>query len=463
MAANNTLLQNLKNSLPLATAESGQNLYNRLAESGIIKNPALVSKLKENGVISPDVVSPNEIVDSSIVEPQLSQEVLPVEPINQEELALQASPMVQAPTPRVNVSTPSLDNFQKKINQAEFEGNQLAAQQATFAEAYDKKNNENALKQQLELDAITQRVDNGLNKAQEKLDQIANNEIDPDRVFKDMSVGKKIGLAILTGISGDKGTAVLDRMIKQDIAAQENLKNSQLDSAKASSSMYKDLMDIYKSKSATNIALQGMQYQAAQMKINALAAQTNNVEFKAKLANMSAEIDMKKQELAVKMQEELNKQEQMKQVNVDPVYSKIQSLPISEAQKNQLYEAKEVQDATNAAFKTIDSIFDEAKEIDIISGNIPFSDAKASVEANNANIESAIRATMKGQGTIQEAEIDRLVKPLLPLPKDSKSVIEIKKQKLKQLLNTKNAGQIGRLKNFGLVKQDFNPKTAVKN
>ena len=128
--------------------------------------------------------------------------------------------------------------------------------------------------------------------------------------------------------------------------------------------------------------------------------------------------------------------------------SQILRLP-KEVQK-QLFEAKEVYENTEAAMKTIDTIFKEAEDIGVIRGNIPFSDAKAKVAANNASIESAIRSTMKGQGTIQESEIERLVKPLLPLPSDPVSVIKIKQQKLKDLLQTKNAGAIAPLNSFGL-------------
>ena len=425
-----------------------------------------LQKLARNGAVNQDTINlwtKSGLIDDDGAAPIIAQDV-PIDPIvvPQEQLQINAppQPIVQ---PIVQQTTPSMNQFQNEIKQAAFAGEKAAQEQVAFANNYEKVQQDNVNKQQEKIDVISEKVEAGLNEAQAKLDKIANSEIDPNRVFSNNSIGKNIGLAILTGISGDRGLNVLDRMIKQDIAAQMDLKNSKIDAAKASTTMYKELFDMYKDKTSANIALQGMMYQSAQVKLKALDSRTSSAEMKGKFAALNAEIEGKKQDLGIKLQEQLSKNASTQNLNIDPIYVKIQNLPIAEGQRSQLFEAKEVQDATIAAFTLIDTIFDEAKGIGLVSGNVPYSDAAARVGANNANIESAIRATMKGQGTIQEAEIERLVNPLLPLPSDSESRIEIKKMKLKQLLTTKNAGQIGRLKNFGLIPKDFTPKNITPN
>jgi len=377
---------------------------------------------------------------------------------------LQVTPQ-QTPTQSIQPSGPNLDAYNKTIKAlgtAAEVGKLAAAQEIAAVDAYDSKLKEFEIKQQEARDARQKEVDGKILLAQKQVEEIASGDIDPNRVFSNMSTAQKFGNIILTAIAGNKGIEALDRMVRMDVAAQENNKNSKLSAAKDKVSIYQDFRNKLKDDFLAAEATKASMYQVAQMKLQAIQGQTRNAQVAANIQNQMAELELKKQETVAKFQEHANKLAAQESLQaVDPVTAKINMLPDS-AQKP-LLEAKEVYDATQAAFKTIDSIFSEAEGIGGIEGNIPFSDKKAQVEANNANIESAIRATMKGQGTIQEAEIERLVKPLLPLPSDSVSRIRIKQQKLKQLLSTKNAGQIGRLQNMGLLPREFSPTSAKKN
>lgn len=361
-----------------------------------------------------------------------------------------------APAPQVSapvVTQPNVSAFDKASNailNAAALGDQKAAEIEAYTKSFEQKKAEEVKKSQDEFDFRQQEVEKKMLDLDSKLDEIAKQQIDPNRIFSNMSFGQKLGTFVLTSLGGKGGIQKLDDMIKRDISAQENLKSGAMDIMKQKSSLYKDLMETYKDKISVRNSLGAAMMQAAQQKVEGLAAITKNAQVKASLIEKAAELDIKKQEYRdqfAKRQQLLAAEQQLE--IADPITAKITRLP--PAAQKPLLEAKEVYDATKAAFSTIDSIFKEAKGIGAIEGNIPFSDAKARVQANNANIESAIRATMKGQGTIQESEIERLVKPLLPLPSDTSSVIDIKRQKLKQLLETKNAGQIGRLSNMGLL------------
>ena len=358
-----------------------------------------------------------------------------------------AAPSIQA-MPQANTTT--YDNAVGGILNAAALGDKKAAELESYTKAFESKRLADTKKTEEDFNAQQKIVEDKLTALDTKLDDISKSKIDPNRIFSNMSFGQKLGTAILATLGGKGGIEKLDSMIKRDIAAQEGDIKNTTDILKQKSGLYKDFMDVYKDKISVKNSLAASMYQAAQLKAEGLAAVTKNAQVKASLLEKAAELEGKKEEYkgeVAKRQKLLAAEQTL--AAVDPVTAKITQLPAA-AQKP-LLEAKEVYDATKAAFSTIDGIFEEAKGIGAIKGNVPFSDAKARVQANNANIESAIRATMKGQGTIQESEIERLVKPLLPLPSDSKSVIDIKKQKLKQLLETKNAGQIGRLSNMGLL------------
>jgi hypothetical protein len=419
-------------------------------------------------IVAPDQAK--QIIDQQIAEKRgelgLPGGVAPAAqvPVTADQLQIANQPQQASPL-SMQPSGPGLAPYNKAVeslNKAAQVGELAAAQENAYVDGYDKKIQEFELKQQAERASRQKEVDDKILAAQQEVEKISSGEIDPNRVFSNMSTAQKFGNVILAAIAGNRGIETLDRMVRMDVAAQENNKNSKLSAAKDKVSIYQDFRNKLKDDFLAAEATKASMYQVAQMKLQSIQNQTKNAQVAATIQNQIAELELKKQETVQKYAEHANKLAAQQSLQaVDPITAKINMLPDS-AQKP-LLEAKEVYDNTQAAFKTIDSIFAEAEGIGGIEGNIPFSDKKAQVAANNANIESAIRATMKGQGTIQEAEIDRLVKPLLPLPTDSVSVIRIKNQKLKQLLTTKNAGQIGRLRNMGLLPKEFSPTSAKKN
>lgn len=415
-----------------------------------------------NSILDRVSPQPQQLVAPASVQPQALAVSPQPEIVTPEQLqiaqqqASQAQPQLQQP------NLGALNKAASALNKAANIGSMAAAQENAYVDGYQKTIQEFEAKQEAERQARQKEIDDKITSAQEEVEKLSSGEIDPNRVFSSMGTAQKFGTALLLGIAGNRGAETLDRMVRMDVAAQEKAMNSRVEAARGKVSMLQEFRNKLKDDFLAKEALKASMYQVAQLKLSAIQSQTRNAQVAANIQTQIADIELKKQEIVQNYANRANQLAAQQQLQaIDPVTAKIQMLP--ESAQKPLLEAKEVYDATQAAFKTIDSIFDETKGVGVIEGNLPFSEKKAQVEANSANIESAIRATMKGQGTIQEAEIERLVKPLLPLPSDSSARIDIKKQKLKQLLTTKNAGQIGRLQNMGLLPKEFSPSSAKKN
>lgn len=375
--------------------------------------------------------------------PAMPQAMPAATPVPQSELQLMPTPTpVQAAPAQPTIETPQLDKAM-----------QLGAQLATEEQAFEK-GYQNELQTQLKKDideaqVRESQIQDKLVKAQETLDGLANNKIDPNRLFKDNKWYQNLGLVLLSAAAGPKAGEIIQRRIENDIAAQEKEINSKFTFA---SNYLKEMQDAYKDTKQAKDALRASMYQAAQLKLEEVASKTKN---QAVLMNAQAqigELELKKQEALASLSQKAGLQASMQQMQAsDPITAKILQFP--EKLQTALLEAKEVYDNTNAALKSIDDSYAAAKDIGL-SGKIPLTQAKATVDAENAKIESAIRATMKGQGTIQESEIERLVKPFLIDSTDTAARRQIKQKKLKELLVTKNSGQISRLKNVGILNKD---------
>lgn len=385
-------------------------------------------------------------------------------PIDKSQLAINQPSIAQqsATIP----ATPSIDISQESqaIQDAAKAGQEAAKQEAVFSDNFYKEQQAQA-KQQLEEQQLDeQAIEAKINIAQQELDKIASQKIEPNRLFSNASIWEKLGTVVLGALAGPGGAQIIQNRINQDIAAQEKNLDSAYTAANKKMSYLQELRDVYKDSRMAKEALRAGMYQAAQMKLQGFAARTKNADAQAKASQQIAELEISKQEALSKIAKNAQGQVANEQMAAsDPVTAAILKYP--EKLQKPLLEAKEVYDATQAALKSIDDSYSATSKIGL-SAKIPLSDSKAIVDSENAKIESAIRATMKGQGTIQESEIERLVKPFLINALDPASVRAIKREKLKSLLLTKNAGQLDKLKNFGLTKS--NPgqsaaKTLKKN
>jgi hypothetical protein len=268
------------------------------------------------------------------------------------------------------------------------------------------------------------------------------------QVFANAGTGQKL----LMGLSLFLGSAPNSSGQNTALKAMQASIDSDLSKAKADigerQNAYKEMKNTFQDERQADAAARMAYLNNAQLKLNQIASQYKSPQIleNAKLLNGKINEEMEKTKLQFQAASQTSPQFQA----ADQVTQSIMKFP--KEQQKELLEAREVYDATRAAEKEIDSIYDG---FDVgVGGYIPFTDSKAKLETERAKIESAIRATMRGQGTIQETEIVRLVNPFLPEPTDTASRLKIKKDQLKTLLKTKNAGQINRLKNAGIMPQE---------
>lgn len=366
-------------------------------------------------------------------------------------------PQVQAPTQNAGVQ----QQLQGINQQAQVEG-ELGRKQAELAD-------QKAMQQQQLMDHTMQLQDEIRQEIRATTNDIKNGMIDPNRYVNNMTSGAKVSTSIglLLGgfgssITGQENPAMkfLNQQIENDLKAQQANQNTkenlfkfnmqqfgnETDAANATRAMY---ADIYASK---------LEAEAGRLKDPMAKAQAMQKagELRAPYEAKLAETAQRQALIAAARSPGANPQ--MKDQAINQIIS---ALP--EAQQKDLRESKEVYDNTKAAFTAIDDAFQLVKDTGVIGANMPFTKSKAQLETEHAKIESAIRATMKGQGTIQESEIVRLVNPFLPQGGDTPAQQEIKKRELKNLLATKNSGQIGRLKNAGIPLDELNvKKTEIK-
>ncbi len=285
-------------------------------------------------------------------------------------------------------------------------------------------------------------------KLNQKMDEYAKRPANIGQVFSNAGTGQKI----LMGLALFLGAAPNSTWQNKAVTAMQNAIDSDLAKAKAEvgdrKNAYQELKETFKDERQADAAARLAYLNNAQVKLNQIAAQYKGPQILENAKLLNAKIDEEKEKM--KMQFMAAAQTSPAFQQADNITQQIMKFP--KEQQKELLEAREVFDATKAAENEIDNIYGG---FDVgVSGYIPFTDAKAKLETTHAQIESAIRATMRGQGTIQESEIVRLVNPFLPLITDSKDRLRIKAEQLKTLLKTKNAGQINRLKNAGLLPQE---------
>lgn len=346
--------------------------------------------------------------------------------------------------------TSSISPVAPELQKQQMIAKQAAADDFSVEKAY----NDELVKQQTLANSEDQKKQNELdtkyNNLLEELEKAKDQKVDPQGRFSNMGFWGKLGTVILAGLGGKGGAEVVQKLIERDVAAQEKNIQAGIGNVKERISLLQEMRGRFKDSATAREAAKASALSLAQLKLEEIAQRS-----RSELAKQNYMVDLEKLEVAKqdalgKVRQGMQAEQMSQQISAsDPVTAGILKFP--EKLQSALLEAKEVYDNTDAALKSIDQSFAATKDIGI-GGKIPFTESKATVDAENAKIESAIRATMKGQGTIQESEIERLVAPLLPDPTKSKAINEIKRKKLKELLITKNSGQMNRLKNVGLVK-----------
>jgi hypothetical protein len=97
----------------------------------------------------------------------------------------------------------------------------------------------------------------------------------------------------------------------------------------------------------------------------------------------------------------------------------------------------------------ISGIFDDMKEINVIEGNIPFTQDKARADAAQGTIMSSLQSVWKGVMSDKDRED---LMGLVPTPSDTEAQIAIKQKEMLRILNT-NRKATPILDGFGITKE----------
>jgi hypothetical protein len=434
--------------------------------SGVSRSPVTDRKVVEAATEINALKSANQRAEEAkkLEEEQLNLDMaavgLPSQPIQQTPVSPEELELSGAKAPATQPPAPIAPQMNPVLDAPAAIGAQAANDEMSVVKGYETQLAKLEADNAIEKDLKQQQLESDLGKAQEGLDEIAAGKVNPNKVFSDMGFfGKLLMLAgaAAGGYSGQANpTKFIDNIIERDIKAQEGLLASKQAAAKDKVSRYQDLLNKYNgNKEAARNAKRAEMYQMAQLKLTEMAQQSRNVQ-------AQQELQMKAQELGIKAQESVQKAAEAAQIGQgqDPITQKIMKFPAGT--QATLLKAKETYDSGKATLNAIKNTFGSTRDIGL-SAVVPLSDAKTILATENAKLESAIRQTMAGQGTIQEAEIERNVKPFLLAPTDTASMRRLKEQKLKEFIDIKMAGEAQKLRGFGLLNDEPQLKSLQKN
>lgn len=258
--------------------------------------------------------------------------------------------------------------------------------------------------------------------------EVASGKVNPDRLWQNKSLGSKIrtGIGVMLGGigaglqgAGAKNTVLENVMkqIEQDIELQKQdlgRKESLLATNLKAQGNLRDAEQVTRLQYAT--VLQGQLAKAA--------AQTNSPIIMERAKLLGAQIDEERQKnMATLATSKAN------QAMIAPVMEGIKNGQIGLEQalnfipdKDRVAATKEIEGINEykAAMQDAAKLYKEASQLSPVSAAMPFdvTDASAKLSRINANLEQVARQSLKGQGTIQESEIKRLIEPYTVSAKD---------------------------------------------
>lgn len=378
---------------------------------------------------NPIPVEETPVVEDAVVE----------EPISVPEMAPQVMPNAAA-SPNLLGQFQQNQNMQMQgIKQSADIQSKLAEDQAKVLEAAAMPEFEEKLKQRfLKLDQESEKVGQEIEAFKAAA---AEDKIDPNRVWNNMSTGNKVlaTIGLILGGAGSGGQAsnnaalnVLNSTIDRDIKAQQANSDKKMSLYKMNLDRYKDIQT---AQEMTRMQLNSM----TQGKIAALAARSNSDLAKANAQMMIGQLGNQNMELGQKLMEHqrtmaIRDTFASAKPGQIPTEQAINYLVPKEDRKAAREELQNVNGYKNAV-KSVASLFDEIKDIGV-SGTIPFTEAKARLEKVKANAESVIRNSMKGQGALSDRDMENVIK-LMPGTTDTAPQRKQKMQGIMNILQTK--------------------------
>jgi len=356
--------------------------------------------------------------------PADQMQVIPTQPV--------AAPIVVQPA---GPDMSAYNKMDREVNNIKAIGTKAAVEENIIADGYVQEQNRFAKEQDDLLNKRYEEVEKKQLAAQAIIDQVANQTIDPNRVFSSMSTGERIGTFLMAFMSGDYGTARINRMIDQDVNAQISMRDNKLGAAKSTVTMYSQLLDQFKDHQTARAALRASQYQAMQVKLNALGATTRNADFQMKTVNMSNELEKEKQNTLL----DFSKRQQLLQAaNITPetTINEIQDEKTRERFVPGLGLAATKEDAAKLKDEGA-VVFQALENIKALKGYIGLGSKispsqKAEVESEIGTLVGAMKIPIVGTGAFSDSERE-FVKGLIGDPSQLFSLNTSVKAKLAKL------------------------------
>jgi hypothetical protein len=251
--------------------------------------------------------------------PQRGPASAPQQPVQQ---AIPAQQPVQQPVnpmsgmPVVPQAARQLEEAVSLEQEAVLKGAQAGAAQAQAESAYlqqvadqqEKMSEENLRKEMERQELVQERIQ----RLDQKMEEIASLEVDPNRIWESRSTGQKVmtGIGLFLGAFGAAGgggnaaVRVINQAIEQDINAQKSNIQNRMAGAKEQRGLLQDLQNTFGNMRQAEEAARMAGYQNAQLRLQAIAGQYQAPQIQAQAQQLWAQLEQKKQEARVKFEQE---------------------------------------------------------------------------------------------------------------------------------------------------------------
>lgn len=265
---------------------------------------------------------------------------------------------------------------------------------------------------------------------QEKLNTFQKSPANVSQAFAQKSTGGKIlaGIALFLG-AAPNGTAQNSAVQTMQAAIDADL-NKQKAGITGQQGIYNQLRETFGDERQAESGARIAYLQNAQLQLNQIASQykSEQVAANTKLANIT--IDKQIDTLKAEFQQAALARQGIAQA--DQVTQGIYKMVPKDLQEKAIAEKGTLDDLEKSK-KTVGDAFDKLYDSNVISANIPFTKKKAEDEAAQAAIWTNVMKFFNARA-INNPEILKKAKALLPVPSDTKDQVTAKKVQLNALL-----------------------------
>lgn len=284
------------------------------------------------------------------------------------------------------------------------------------------------------------------NKLQTAIEQFNSTPATVADRFADQSTVGKIatGLAIFLGAAGqgprNAAVASMERAVEADInKAKDSMGNEKL--------LYNQMMERFNNQQQAEAATRMAYIANTELKLKEIAAQYKAPQVQANAEALFGQLEVAKQNAMMQFQQAVQVNPSIMQA--DQMTKQIMRLP--KELRNKALEEKGIAEQLQTGMNNIGSAFDKINEIGTLSANIPFSEAKATVDAAKSSIMAAIQANWKGP--MSDSDLKR-IDGLLPVSTDTVAQNRARKAELLKVLET-NSKATPILDGFGIKPRTF--------